>query len=249
LRAATANADRTVVVSHATAAAVHGFGLRGMDERAPIEVTTTYSALVELRGVVVHRTRRLEPRDVTSVNGVPATTPERTIVDCAARLDVANRYELVDKAVCARRTGRGRLHRRALELQHGRRGVASIVAITSEEAPGEFRSYLERRAGQVIRRGGLPAPRWNVPVRRGGKLLGVVDALWQEAALVAEFDGLRFHLPPARRAKDVARDRRLLLEAGLTVMRFTYVDVIERPDEMLAQLGQALGAVPRHRVG
>lgn len=77
-------------------------------------------------------------------------------------------------------------------------------------------------------------------MRRAGRLLGVLDAFWEGARVAAEFDGLRFHLPPARRAKDVARDRRLLLEAGITVLRFTYAEVMDSPAAMITQIRRAL---------
>jgi predicted transcriptional regulator of viral defense system len=37
----------------------------------------------ELPGVVVHYSPSLHPEDVTVVDGIPVTTPARTLVDCA----------------------------------------------------------------------------------------------------------------------------------------------------------------------
>src|SRR4029079_13492509 len=37
-------------------------------------------------GIRIHRTMRLDPRDVTRIQGIPATTPARTLVDLAADL-------------------------------------------------------------------------------------------------------------------------------------------------------------------
>jgi hypothetical protein len=42
-------------------------------------------------GVVIHRVPALHPDDVTTLNGIPITTPARTLVDLA---EVLNRREL-----------------------------------------------------------------------------------------------------------------------------------------------------------
>src|SRR5215210_2662842 len=39
-------------------------------------------------GVVIHRSRPLHPDDVTALNGIPVTSPSRTLIDCAEFMTV-----------------------------------------------------------------------------------------------------------------------------------------------------------------
>jgi len=47
---------------------------RADDPRAPIDAPP---------GVIVHHVPELDPRDVTVLNGIPVTTPARTLIDLA----------------------------------------------------------------------------------------------------------------------------------------------------------------------
>ena len=81
----------------------------------------------------MHRVRTLDPRDVTSHNGIPVTTVHRTLVDLADLLtpyqlanvihEAAYRGRFVEAAVrdpMDRVSGRRKLHvlERAIELHH-----------------------------------------------------------------------------------------------------------------------------------
>ncbi len=58
------------------------------DQHAPIHVTVLGSADdprvdSSIPGVVIHRVPALHPDDLTSLNGIPLTTPSRTLIDLA----------------------------------------------------------------------------------------------------------------------------------------------------------------------
>ena len=58
------------------------------DQHAPIHVTVPGSADdprvdSSIPGVVIHRVPALHPDDLTSLNGIPVTTPSRTLIDLA----------------------------------------------------------------------------------------------------------------------------------------------------------------------
>lgn len=197
------------VASHATAA--HLLGLHRVGPVALIELCGLGMTLPVRRGVSVHRTRRLEPCDTGVVDGVPVTSGARTLVDLAARLDAATLTTLVDDAVCAGRTSRSWLYRRAVALRGGRRGVGRLVRLTAEGAEGTFRSWLERRAAWVLCSGGLRRPRWNVPVYDGQGMIGIVDALFPPERVVVDSRGCRFHTTPQQRQRDAARFNRLVM--------------------------------------
>lgn len=73
-----------------------------------------------------------------------------------------------------------------------------------------------------------------------GENIGEVDAVWVGQRVVIELDGLRFHSSPQQRRRDNRKDRRLAA-AGWTVLRYTWLDVMERPEELVAEVQQALG--------
>jgi very-short-patch-repair endonuclease len=75
----------------------------------------------------------------------------------------------------------------------------------------------------------MPRPIANVNV-----LGHEVDAYWPEFKLVAEIDGPGHARPRARR-RDARRDKQLRA-AGYTVVRFTDIEVEQRPDEVLSRL-------------
>ena len=235
--AAVLSAGGGAAASMHTAAALHG--LTRVGRLQPVQICLPQSHQDQLWDVIVHRTRRLEPCDVTEIDGIPATTATRTLIDLAAVTDKASLTALVDDAMGLGIVNRSWLHRRALALRNGRRGVGILVALTSNEAESKFRSWLERRAAYVISEGRVPVPRWNEPIREGARLLGVADACWPGHRLIAEFDGLRFHSTPDQRRADAERERELVL-AGWRVLRFTWLDVEQQPETVCAALLRAL---------
>lgn len=64
------------VLSHHSAARLHGLGAIGL----PRTIFTAPEAKPAPRGVIVH-VDRLAPEDITVVEGIPVTTPHRTILD------------------------------------------------------------------------------------------------------------------------------------------------------------------------
>lgn len=230
----------TVAASHATAARLHG--LAGVEQPERIDVLVTANRHLRLAGVRVRRTRQLAEEDVTTVDGVPVTTGERTVLDLAdadgSRTAV---LRLLDNALYGKVARRKRLHERARALRKGRAGAELIVRLTAPDGKAEFRSWLERHSAGVFRTGGLPEPEWNAVLRDERGRIGEIDVVWRVARLVVELDGLRFHSTPAQRRRDARRDRRLTL-AGWTVLRYTWLDVVERPDEVVTEVARALGA-------
>jgi hypothetical protein len=94
LMAAVLAGGPNVVVSHASAAAIHGFyGVLGRDP----ELTVPYPTRVRLSGVRVHRVRDLDPVDVYTKHGVPITTPIRTAIDIASRLTNVQLVKVIDE--------------------------------------------------------------------------------------------------------------------------------------------------------
>jgi hypothetical protein len=96
--------------------------LTGMrrDQHPPIDITLAGSpgdprTQTAPEGVVVHRVPYLHPDDVTTLDGIPVTTPSRTLVDLAEVLD---RDELRAAFEAARQ--RGLLDMEALRASRAR---------------------------------------------------------------------------------------------------------------------------------
>ncbi len=204
------------VLSHRSAA-----HLWGISSRSPslVEVTTPRSTR-NVRSVTVHRTRRLEPSDHTTRDGIPTTTLKRTLVDLAGS-------PAFDRA----------LHQ--AEILFGAQELSAARIPGRKLAPSDAdrsRSALERDFKRLCRRHGIPPPENNV------RIAGFeVDFLWRDAGLVAEVDGWRFHRPRHAFETDRRRDA-VLVREGMRAVRFTHRQVTQHPHEVAATLRAALAS-------
>ena len=129
--------------------------------RAPIDVTAPRPH--RLRGVRVHRSRTLTPRDVTVHCGIPVTTPVRTLLDLAEVLDRAALARAVNQAQVLRLV---RLEDLAAPLarsrgRHGARHLRELVDRPSARSRQFRRSTalapdLPRRGATQEAAGGPP---------------------------------------------------------------------------------------------
>lgn len=190
----------------------------------------------------VHRTRHLSASDVTVRFGPPMTTAARALVELTTTLAWADVLALLDDVLCARLGSRSWVHRRAVALRPGRPRVQWLIDATEPGAEAEFRSWLERTFSCVLADWGVPAPRWNVPVSDEHGRIGVVDCVWQRPGfardLIVELEGLRFHTAPAQRRGDAERFNRLTRRHA--VLRFTWEDVMRRPEHVMAEVTERL---------
>lgn len=188
--------------------------------------------------VYVHRTRYLPEHHVTVVDSVPVTSVPRTLVDCATQLDRWLVLRMLDSLSASPAMWRD-IHATAQGLSNGRSGVRAIADVTAPDGASRFRSTLERRAAEALRRKDLTQGEWNVVIHDGRGRVREVDLCFRSAKLIVEFDGLRFHQRPGQAQRDRDTDRRLAL-AGWRVLRFTWQDVVHRPDAMAAEILTAL---------
>lgn len=238
--AAVLAAGAGAVLSHRDAAALHG--MRKAPESAKVTVTTPARAR-STPALWVHGRRRLTDEDVTTVRGILATSPARTLVDLAplltaaqlqATLGEADRRGLLDPAA---------VHR-ALRRTKGRHGQGHrrlLAALDAHEHHGAtlLRSELEERFLDLASTAGLPRPRFNV------RLAGFeVDALWAAERVVIEMDSWAHHSKRAAAARDREKTNRLQL-AGYEVLRFMHGDLVHRPEHVAQTIRAALTATER----
>jgi hypothetical protein len=218
------------VASHRTAAWIHG--LR-RSQPGTIHLTAPTRQRVK-RDFVVHFAR-LEPDDRAVVDGIPVTSPARTVLDLAP--DESQR-------------DLGRLLRRADELQLLDRRRFEALAARAGGHPGRVkfatalrtfkpevatvRSDLERRFRRLVLAAGLPTPQTNVVVE-GYEL----DAYWEAEGFAVELDV--YATPGSRLSFETDREREDdLLLAGIELIRVTDVRLEREPQKTIARVAAHL---------
>jgi predicted transcriptional regulator of viral defense system len=203
-------------VSHRSAAEMWGM-LEGPS--AMIHITAPgRGAAAQRPGLVVHRSARL-PRTV--VDGIPVTTPARTLVDLAATAP----RRLVDRAVA------GAERQRVFDLQAvkaemlRRPGARVLTAAIAHLDDAPTNEELEVRFLELCARHGIPRPEVNAPVGRF-----TVDFLWRDQRVAVETDGMATHGTATAAVADRRRDA-ALTRAGIRSQRFTWHQVTRAGEE------------------
>jgi very-short-patch-repair endonuclease len=216
-------------LSHIAAAILWGL----LKERGPrIDVTVPRGGQRRRRGVVIVHRSALPEADITTNDGIPVTTPARTLIDLA---DVLTRRQLeraLDEAAYLR------LDLSGLQPRPGRRGSGVLASVLAEHLPGttRTRSELEERMLNLCDRFRLPTPEVNAAIE-GYE----VDFLWRSQRLIVETDGWAAH--GTRRAFE--RDRRRdadLTAAGWRVVRISYARLEREPEWVAERIAKALRA-------
>jgi hypothetical protein len=174
----------SAAVSHVSAARLWGFPVRrGLDPT----VRLTDPGLWR-RGRNFHMTRApLSDDDLTTSPPLRLTSAARTLVDCAREWDVEDAVVAIDAALLAGRTTPEQLVRVAAAQRQWRGAPDAVRAV--QLADGRAESPLETRGRLRIVGAGLPTPELQVEIRADGRLVAVVDAWFDDAALAVEFDG------------------------------------------------------------
>lgn len=238
--AAVLSSGSTAHASHRTAA--HLLGLEGTrrPEGRP-EVSVRRPAIGDRRVAIVHEVRRWGPGDAGRLDGIPVTSVARTIVDLAGVVSPSILETVVDAALRDGRTSVEHLRRHLARL--GGPGVAGVAALRAllDEGAARPESWLERRALELFARAGLPAPEVQRVVAGRDGALARVDLAFAGGRIVVELNGHRTHSTRRQRQRDHERANRLAL-VGITVLQFTYEDVRERPEHVVAIVVAALRA-------
>lgn len=242
LRTATLVCGAGSVVSHGTAAHLLGFWEHPppqIDVIAPVEAGRKHS------GIRRRHVPLPDSRDRWVHDGVPCTSPSRTIVDCAGG--------------CRGASGESRL-RRLIELSAvaGHLNVPEIKAVLAkgprrrgspllrlileewrDHRPStRLRSRMEAKMLPLLVRYGLPPAECNVWVTAGAKRYEV-DFLWRRWRLVVETDSAKYHDNPEARRRDDDRNQ-ALPAAGYRLLRLRWNDLEYHPAKSMAELANHL---------
>jgi very-short-patch-repair endonuclease len=188
---------------------------------------------------VVRRVASLPRTDIRIVDGIPVTSPGRTIIDLAAVLPLHRLEIVLDDAIRRRLVKVGDLRRRRPVW-----GASALNTLLDQRARGDSvpGSALETAFLRLLRRAGLPEPTRQWPVKRAGRTVAVVDFAYPQALLVIEIDGYRYHSGRRDWQRDLTRQNEIVA-CGLDVLRFTSEDVLERSEETCARVAIALARV------
>jgi very-short-patch-repair endonuclease len=201
-------------LSHLDAAAFWGFW-----ERTGPRVHVTVTSHRKVQGLIVHRTRRLDPDEVATKDGIPVTTVERTLVDIAAMLNYDRLLRAMREAEFKRLLDLDALNA-AVQRAHGRRNLSALKAAIARHRPGQIiRGELEHRFAELRRAADLTEPQFNLPITVRGTTY-VIDCYWPEHKLAVELDGRDAHERALAFESDRHRDA-ALSSIGVRPMRFT----------------------------
>lgn len=210
--------------SHRAAASVHGIWTMPQDW---VEITVGRDRSPELAGVKTHRLADLSDRWIVEVDGLPVTTPSRTLVDLGAVLPLGSVSRALDRAIGRQLASLAEI-RSALNsvARKGRAGVGIMRRLLDERGNAPTTSStLQARMATLIRRHGLTSP---VPehcvLDRHGQFVGTVDFAYPEIKYAIEVDGYEFHTGLKEFRHDRVRQNDLV-DLGWTVHRFTWTDV------------------------
>lgn len=217
---------RGAAASHLTAAALLGIRDPG---RGAVHVASQRRCAP--RGVVVHRTRRLDDEDVDRVRGVPCTAWPRTLIDLAELLDHHWLVRALERSTIRRRFDHVALEE-AMARHAGRRGIPRLrdaLARGHHLDPQRCDSVLEELFLLVVRSSDppIPEPRMQVTLRLSDGSRPRIDALYPVQRIAIELDS-RWHDPAGPRMRDARRDAALRRD-GYVTFRLRYADVTGRP--------------------
>jgi very-short-patch-repair endonuclease len=196
-KAATLALGPTAVLSHTSAAELWGMPRkRGGLPHVTLPGTADRP---RRKGLTAHRSSTLTRAETTIRDGIPVTTPSRTLADLAPTVEPKL----------------ARAARRQAEFDH--------LPLNAGHTTDRTRSDLERAFLRLCRRHRLPEPEVNVRV---GPY--TVDFLWRETKLIVEVDGYRAHAGRQAFTDDRVRDARLAV-LGFDVRRIADWQLTNEP--------------------
>lgn len=209
--------SRSAFLSHRSAAVL--LGLLDHAEGPLIDVSVRgYGGRRRRQGIRLHRSETLGSEEVGRRDGIPATSPARTISDLA------------------RAPRRERL--RPERLRRARRQAAVLGYDLGADEDDRTRSELETAFLALCRVHRLPAPEVNVRVGHHE-----ADFLWRDRRLIVETDGYRFHRGRVAFESDRRRDLELRL-LGFEVVRVTHAQLTDDPRSVARAIRRLIDLAP-----
>jgi hypothetical protein len=171
---------------------------------------TSPKAEVERKKISGHRSR-LQDDEWLVRDGIPVTSPFRTVFDLAAVAAIRELERAFHEAEARGVTDRVSLPI-LLERYPGRRGSKNLqVLLGAPEPVGITRNDFEEAFVALVDQYGLRRPRMNAPLSIRGRFFEI-DALWERERVAVELDSHSIHGTRKKFESDRHRDRILVAE-------------------------------------
>jgi Protein of unknown function (DUF559) len=226
------------VVSHHSAALIHGLDLlgRGIEESVvltrPPGTTSRKSGCPNVRLHVA----ALPAGHVMARHGMPVTSPARTVIDLARTCSFPAGVVVADSALRTGQTAKAELQSviTACARWPGLRVARQVAAFCDARSE----SALESISRVAFHDQGLPPPDLQVWVGGETGMIGRADFLWTAHRTIAEADGAIKYADPSRAMAQLERDARLR-EAGFEVVHFTWQEITRTPGQVATSIRAA----------
>ena len=171
----------------------------------------------------------LKPDERTTCNGLPVTTLARTVRDMASLLELDDLVCLLDSALRAGWQGDLTTHGTSAKLH-------SAMALADVRSESTFETLLRLL---LVRAGLAPEALQLELFEKNGRVYARLDLAWPRAKVAVEADGRKYHDAPQALYRDRVRANDLALD-GWTILRFTWADLLHRPQWIVSQVRRAL---------
>jgi Transcriptional regulator, AbiEi antitoxin/Protein of unknown function (DUF559) len=226
------------VVSHRSAALLHGFDLLGRETGRTVTLTRppdSTSSRTGRPGARLHAAT-LPAGHVVTRHGMPVTSAARTVIDLARTCPFLAGVVVADSALRAGQTTKPELQSVITACAHWR-GIRTARQVAAfSDARSE--SVLESISRVAFRAYGLPPPELQVWVGDETEMIGRADFLWRACRTIAEADGALKYADPSRAMAQLERDASLR-RAGFEVVHFTWRDITRTPGDVAASIRAA----------
>jgi hypothetical protein len=231
------SASEPAAASHETAA-----HLWRMTDRRPgtIEVVSRRHLRVRRDRFVVHESKDLVENDIVRLDGVPVTTPARTVVDLGASAPSWLVERCLDTALRKGLCTVWDVHRFMCRVARpGRTGVGTIRPLVEERLTwqGVTESDLEDLFRKIVAASPYPLP---VTQHRlfdvGGGFVGRFDFAYPSRLAIIETDSESYHMDPVSFQRDREKQNRAHA-LGWTVYRVTWRQLVDDPESVLQIIG------------
>ena len=233
--AALLHAGLRSVITGAVAVRRHNLRCAGLNE---VDVLVPRGIRVQSTGFVriIHTSRM--PESFYATGQIRYALPARAVADAArgmARLSDV-------RAVVGEAVQRGRCDLASLisELNKGPSTGSRALRIALGEVGDGIRSAAEADLKKLIDRSGLERPMYNATLYAAdGTFLGVADAWWGRAGVVAEVDSRQYHLSPEDYERTTARHNHMA-SYGINLLHFLPSALKQQSATVIADLRGAI---------
>ncbi len=221
---------RRGILAGFSAAALHG--AKWIDPALPAAIIDTNRRPAD--GIQTWE-ERIEPDEITIIDGMRATTPPRTALDLARRWPLGFAVAAVDALTQATDLKVADVEL-LVDRYRGRRGMKAARAAL-ELVDGGAQSPKETWLRLLLLRAGFPRPQTQIVVRNEwGWVEAFLDMGWEDIKVAIEYDGDQHRSSRYQYVKDIRRLEKLEQRFGWIVVRVIAED---HPDDIVRRVAQA----------